>query len=73
MQEVTTIATPHVMQVHRIIQTKIMATITPGAKVVVTPGWSVVLKPGCVAGEVGIVVITGGTAEGRAGQCMEEV
>lgn len=66
MQDVMTIATPQVMQVHRIIQTRIMVTMTPGAKVVVTPGGPVVLKLGCVVGMVGTAVVTGGTAEGRS-------
>ena len=60
-----TIATPQVMQVHRIMQTRTMATMTPGDKTGVTPGVVVVLKLGCVVGEVGIAVGFGRSAEGR--------
>lgn len=66
MQDVMTIATPHVIQVPRTIQTRMMATMTPGDKLVGTPGWSVVLKPGCIVGAVGTVVTIGGTAEEKA-------
>lgn len=62
-----TIATPQVMQVQRIMQTRTIATMTPGDKTVVTPGVVVVLKLGCVVGMVGIAVVTGRSEEGRLG------